>query len=339
MIMSYKIYHHSYTRLISLKGALLLFAICIALCSCKKNRTEVDTLQSRFDTGMVSYVQGSNVVALNGINYNFTPYYVGVPVGLKESGKTADTITAVVDPSLVAEYNQIYRENNPSITAGAFEVAQQGTYAINSGATEAKDSLYVLLKDGSQLKDSTIYLVPVTLSAKSGSKLKYSLFFFKVLVTKGDLLAKTYGSTVATGISYSRLSPSGALQVLATGSSLPDELKIRMVLNKVFPAHDVTVQASILTQTEIGAAITKEKFVGIPVPDANVALPKDLVTIPARAMLSTDSVTVRFNNKQQLTSGWYVTGVKIITYKGSVYGVPPVANDSCRAYIRFFKNN
>jgi hypothetical protein len=337
--MSYKIYHYIQPRLISLKGLFFLCLICLGVFSCKKNMNAVDTLQSRFDTGMVSYVQGSNVVALNGVNYSFTPYYMGVPVTLKESAKTADTITAAVDPSLISEYNQIYLEKNPTIPQGAFEVAHQGAFAINAGTKEATDSLYVLLNDGSQLKDSTVYLVPVTLSAKKGSKLKYSLFFFKVLVTKGDLQAKTFGSTLATGISNNRLVPSGGLQVVLSGITLPDEMKIRMSLNKVFPAHDVIVQATMLTQSEISAAITKETFVGIPVPEANATLIKDLVTIPARLMLSKDSVTVRFNNKNQLTAGWYVTGVKIKTYTGSAYGVPPVANDSCRAYIRFFKNN
>lgn len=337
--MSNKIHNNLFNSNIRFKLTLFLCVICIVIFSCKKNMSAVDTLQSRFDTGMVSYVQGSNVVALNGVNYNFTPYYTGVPVRLKESAKTADTITASVDPSLVSEYNQIYHESNPSIPQGAFEIAHQGAFAMNSGATEAKDSLYVLLKDGSQLKDSIVYLVPVSLSAKKGSKLRYSLFFFKVLVTKGDLQAKTYGSTTGTGISYNRLAPSGALQVVLSGTPLPDELKIRMTLNKLFPAHDVSVQATMLTQSEISAAITKETFVGIPVPDANASLSNDLVTILAKTLLSKDSVTVRFSNKNQLTAGWYVTGVKIKTYTGSVYGVPPVANDSCRAYIRFFKNN
>lgn len=335
--MSYKTYYHIPGSMLSFRGALLVSLLVFGIMSCKKSPSDADGLQSRFDKGMVSYVQGSNVVMLNGIAYNFTPYYFGVPVQLKEAAKAVDTITAVVDPSMVAQYNQLYQEKNPSISAGAFEVSHQGKFSFAPGAAESKDSLYVLLKDGSQLKDSTIYLVPVSLSAKQGTHLKYSLFFFKVLVTKGDLQAKIYGATVGTGVSLTRLS-SGALQVNNTGV-LRDSLKLRIALNKVFPANDVSVQATLLTQSEITAAITKEKFVGIGVPDANTVLNNNLVTVSAKATLSKDSISLGFINRAPLKSGWYVTGVKIITYTGSAYGVPPVANDSCRAYIRFFKNN
>lgn len=324
--------------MLSFKGSLLFILLVLGIAACKKNMSDADGLQSRFDKGMISYVQGSNVVRLNGKEYNFTPYYVGVPVRLKEEVKSVDTITAVVDPSMVAQYNQFYQEKNPVLSEGAFEVSHQGKFAFAPGDVQAKDSLYVLLKDGSQLKDSTIYLVPVTLSSKQGVNLRYSLFFFKVLVTKGDLQAKIHGATVGTGVSPTRLA-SGALQVNNTGV-LRDSLKFRITLNKVFPANDVSVQATILTQSELTAAIAKEKFVTTTnVPDANTVLKKGIVTIPARALLSKDSISVGFINRAPLKSGWYLTGIKIITYTNSVYGVPPVASDSCRAYIRFFKNN
>lgn len=336
--MSYKTNYNIPGSMLSFKGALLFILLFLGIAACKKNTSDADGLQSRFDRGMVSYVQGSNVVRLNGNEYNFTPYYVGVPVRLKEAVNSVDTITAVVDPLMVAQYNQLYQEKNPAISGGAFEVSHKGKFSFAPGDVEAKDSLYVLLKDGSQLKDSTIYLVPVTLSSKQGANLKYSLFFFKVLVTKGDLQAKIYGATVGTGVSLTRLS-SGALQVNNTGV-LRDSMKLRITLNKVFPANDVSVQATILTQSEITAAIAKEKFVTTTnVPDANTVLKKGIVTIPARALLSKDSISVGFINRATLKSGWYLTGIKIITYTNSIYGVPPVANDSCRAYIRFFKNN
>ncbi|MBE5320746.1 DUF1735 domain-containing protein [Pedobacter sp. MR2016-19] len=333
--MSYKTYYNIPGSMLSFKGALLFTLLLLGIAACKKNTSDADGLQSRFDSGMVSYVQGSNVVRLNGKEYNFTPYYVGVPVRLKEAVNSVDTITAVVDPSMVTQYNQLYQEKNPTISGGAFEVSHKGKFPFASGDVEAKDSLYVLLKDGSQLKDSTIYLVPVTLSSKQGANLKYSLFFFKVLVTKGDLQAKIYGATVGTGVSLTRLT-SGALQVNNIGT-LRDSLKLRITLNKVFPANDVSVQASFLTQSEIAAAITKEKFVGTSLTEANTIFTKNLVTVPARALLSKDSISVGFINRATLKSGWYITGVKIITYTGSAYGVPPVANDSCRAYLRFFK--
>ncbi|RKR81799.1 uncharacterized protein DUF1735 [Mucilaginibacter gracilis] len=335
-----KIYHNIFRSFFSFQGALLLGLLCIiGAASCNKGMSDADTLQAKFDSGMVSYIEGSNVVALNGLNYSFTPYFKGVPISLNGAAKTNDTVTSVVDPSLVAQYNQVYLEKNPTIPQGAFQVSYNGTFPIAGGSAQAKDSLYVLLKDGSQLNDSTAYLVPVTLAAKKGSKLKYSVFFFKVFVTKGDLKAKMYSIGTINGVSFNRLS-SGALQTIHTSTGVPDSLKFKLSLNKVFPAHDVSVQATLLTQSELTAAIAKERFTGIPMPDNTGSLTKDLVTVPARSLLSKDSLTLRFPNKAVLAkSQWYVMGIKVVTYTGSQYGVPPVANDSCRAYVRFFLSN
>lgn len=338
--MSDKIYHTPSRSLFSLKGALLVCLLSIGILSCKKDLNDADSLQSRMGSGMVSYVQSSNVVALNGINYNFTPYYVGVPIQLKEAAKSAETITAAVDPSLVAQYNQVYQEKNLSIPEGAFQVAHEGSFSIASGSAQANDSLSVVLNDGSKLKDSTVYLVPVTLSAKSGSKLKYSLFFFKVFVTKGDLKAKMYGATIING-NKADTRASGALNLYY--SVVPDSVKFRLTLNTMFPAHDVNVQVKALTDDEVYAVMIKENYTGypspLPVPAYTYNLTKDLVTVPARSPLSRDSVTLKFPDKANFPkSQWYVMGLKIITYTGSQYGVPPVANDSSRVYIRFFIN-
>ena len=339
--MSNKIYSITLQSLLSFKGVLLVCLLCAGILSCKKDLSEADNLQARLGNGMVSYVQGGNVVALNGESYNFTPYYVGIPIVLTEAAKSADEITAAVDPSLVAQYNQLYQEKNLSIPEGAFQVSHQGNFPLASGSTQATDSLYVILNDGSQLKDSTVYLVPVTLSAKSGSKLKYSLFFFKVFVTKGNLLAKMHGASIFGNTTAGRTSY-GALS--AAYSAVPDSLKFRLTLNTLFPAHDVIIQAVALSDDEVNAAILKEGFPGYPepapVPSSNYILSKDLVTVPARLLLSKDSVTIRFPDKANFPKNqWYVMGLKIKTYTGSPYGVPPVANDSTKAYIRFFISN
>lgn len=337
--MLYKIYHHTLRTVFNFKVALLLCLLAIGIASCKKSISDADTLQSKFASGMVSYVEQGNVLALNGNNYSFTPNYIGVPVMLTSVAKTADTVTCVVDPSLVSQYNQIYQEQNPAIPQGAFQVSHQGVFPIGAGSAQAKDSLCVLLNDGSQLKDSTVYLVPVTLAAKKDSRLAYSVYFFKVFVTKGDLKAKMNGIGTVNGVSFNRVA-SGALQNTHTSTGVPDSLKFSIRLTTVFPAHDVYVQGNLLTQSELAAAITKEKFPStIPVPDNTGSLTKDLVTIPAKALLSKDSLKLIFPNKANLKkSQWYVMGVKIISYTGSMYGVPPVANDSCRAYVRFFLN-
>jgi hypothetical protein len=333
-----KIFYATLRALTNVREAIVVCLLCVVIASCQKSLSDADLLQSKFDSGMVSYVEGGNQVTLNGVNYSFTPFYVGVPLSLKNAAKVADTITAVVDPTLVAQYNQIYAERNPSFTDGAFQVSHQGTFPLSLGAAQAKDSLYVQLTDGSQLKDSTVYLVPVSLAAKHGSALKYSVSFFKVFVTKSNLKAKMYGASVINGYTANRLS-SGALSLYY--STVPDSLKFRVSLNTLFPAHDVQVQATLLNATEVNAAILKEGFYGypapLPVPDNTSLLKKDLVTVPARSLLSRDSLTLTFPNKGYMQKWqWYVMGVKIVSYTGSQYGVPPVANDSTRAYIRFF---
>lgn len=325
--------------LLNIRGAILLGMLCMVISSCKKSLNDTDRLQARLANNQVSYVQGSNVVTLNGNNYNFTPYYVGVPVNLSSKAKTTDTVTAVVDPTLVSQYNQVYQDKNPSFPQGAFQVAHNGKFAVEAGATQAKDSLFVVLTDGSQLQDSTIYLVPVTLSAKSGATLKYSLFFFKVFVTKGDLTAKMYGMSTINGVIAGR-SSYGALSTYASGTA-PDSVKLRVTLNTRFPVHDAVVQATLLTDEELNDVIIKENFSSYPpyqpVPAGTAQITKDLATVPAGALLSRDSITLKFPNKQNMSSyQWYIMGLKIKHYTGSAYGVPPVANDSCRAYIRFF---
>lgn len=335
--MTYKTYYKARIAIFDRKYILLMSLLYVCISSCKKDTSDADALQSRFDSGMVSYVQGSNVVLLNGTSYSFTPYFAGVPITLKEPAKSADSVIATVDPSLVAEYNELYLEKNPAISPNAFRVSHQGKFAVNAGATQAIESMHVELNDGSQLKDSTVYLVPVTLAAKNDSKLKYSLFFFKVLVTKGELQAKMFGSSVINGTIANRLK-SGALQ-FSLSTIIPDSIKYRVTLNKLFPVNDVTIQATILTEAEVKAAIPKETFTGIAMPDNIAAVTKNLVTVSAGTLLSKDSLTVRFPNKSNLKKlQWYTTGIKIVTYTGSKFGVPPVPSDSARAYIRLFLN-
>ena len=335
-----KISHINLHSLLSFKGALLIGLLFTAVISCKKDMSDADTLQSKMGSGLVSFVQGSNVVGLNGASYAFTPHYIGVPVRLKDAAKSVDTVNASVDASLVAQYNQIYKENNPSIGAETFHVSHQGRFPIASGSAQSNDSLYVVLNDGSELRDSTVYLVPVTLSAKSGSKLSYSVYFFKVFVTKGELRAKMYGAGVINGATAIRTnSGSGALAVYY--SVAPDSVKLRVTLNTTFPANDVFVQATPLTDTEIAAAIVRENYNALPsylpLPANLYTVSKDLATVRAGSLLSRDSITVRFPNKALMPrQRWYVMGMKVKTYAGSPYGVPPTPNDSARIYIRFF---
>lgn len=334
----FKLINPNNRRLLLNTAYLLLGLLCIGVLSCKKSSSDADALQARLATGMVSYLEVANQVSLNGNNYNFTRNYIGVPVQLKEAFKDADTVVAYVDPALVAQYNEIYRERNLPIPNDAFRVSHGGNFPIASGSTQAKDSLYVLLNDGRQLKDSTQYLVPVSLSVKKGAKLKYSLFFFKIFVTNSALYSKIYDAKALNSTSITR-TRFGALSI--TYVVVPDSIKFNTAITTLFPASDVTIQAIPLTDDEVNAAIIKEGFPGypapLPLPASNYSLSRDRVTVPAKSLLSRDSLTIRFPNKSNFPkSQWYTMGLKIKSQTGSPFGVPPVNNDSARVYIRFY---
>lgn len=332
-----KINYHNIRSVVNLKWAVFAALLCFGIISCKKDLSDTDSLQAQLGSGMVSYVESSNVVTLNGATYGFTPSYVAVPVMLSNAAKTADTVTSVVDPALVSQYNQIYKETNPTIPDGAFITSSKGKHPVAAGAALAKDSLYVLLNDGSKLKNGVIYLVPVRLASKQGSSLKYSIFFFKVLVNVGSLNSYMYGGSTFNNTSPARLSVGSALSA-AYINAYPDSLKWRVAINAKFPVHDSSVQATALTDAELSAVIVRQNWGGtLLMPASNYTISKNLVTIPANSVLSSDSLTVKFTNKAALTKlKYYLAGFKLVTYTGNAYGIPPVATDSSRAYVRVF---
>lgn len=322
-----------------IKSMLAILITILFFNACKKEMSDQDNLQSRLASGMVSYVQGAINVSFNGNSYNYLTSYIGVPIRLSEAAAQSDSIICNVDTTMVAQYNTVYKENNAMIPQGAFGVNKNGRFAIESGQSQAKDSLSVQLLDGSKLTNGVTYLVPVNLASKNGSKLSYTLFFFKVYVTKTTLQSKVHGGNTFNNVSFSRSTLNPVLTAAFVG--YPATMRLRTNVNVSFPANDTYIQAEMLTDAEINAAITKNVWTNnFVLPAAYRTLTKDLTTVPAKSLLSADSIVIRFNDKTNLTkSRFYVTGIKLKTYTSSIWGVPPVANDSARAYIRMFVAN
>lgn len=322
----------------NIKSSLLTAGVLILMMtSCSKDKQLDADLLSNGEEGMVSYVAGGSLVLLNGNNYAFTNKYPGVPVKLISSAKSADTAVATVVPELVSEYNRLHQENNPLIPEGAFGLAHNGRFSIAAGASIATDSLSVILVNGAGLKDKTVYLVPLRIETRNGAKLKYTTYYFKIMITTGELRTKLQGVNVYNNVNPDRL-PGGAMSLLYL-FAYPDSLKFRTSINTLFPVHDVQVEGTLLTNAQIDSMSTAKRLGAIPLPSANYELTKSLTTIPTTSVLSKDSLTIRFKNKASLTKfKYYAIGLKLKHYKGSQYGVVPVANDSSIVIMRFFLN-
>jgi hypothetical protein len=314
-----------------------LYLLLLTLFSCSKDKQlDMDILKAKI-TNSISYVLGGNVVTLNNTNYNFTNVHIGVAIALTEQTKSADTITAVVDPSLVADYNNEHQETNFALPDGSFGVTHDGVFPVAASASAATDSLYVLLKDGSSLKNGSVYLVPVRLTAKNGSKLKFSTYYFKIRVTIGALKVIMDGVTVYKGSKVTRIVNGGALNATYT-SSFPDSLKFSVKINSLFPAHDVVVEGAALTVTQTDSLNKAKNFGALSFPVDTYTISQPLAHVGTKSQISTDSIVVRFKNKTLFKSlNWYLFSIKLKHYKGTEYGVPPVlTNDSSSVYIRVF---
>ena len=314
-----------------------LYLLLLTLFSCSKDKQlDMDILKAKI-TNSISYVLGGNVVTLNNTNYNFTNVHIGVAIALSEQTKSADTITAVVDPSLVAAYNNEHQETNAALPDGSFGVTHDGVFPVAASASAATDSLYVLLKDGTSLKNGSVYLVPVRLTAKNGAKLKFSTYYFKMRVTIGALKVMMNGVTTYKGSIVTRIVNGGAYNVTYIGS-FPDSLKFSVKTNSIFPAHDLIVEASVLTSTQTDSLSKAKGFGALSYPADTYTLSKPLANVGTKSQVSTDSIVVKFRNKESFkTLTYYLFSLKLKHYKGTEYGVPPVlTNDSSSVYIRLF---
>lgn len=316
------------------------------LMSCKKDKLtdlEASISEKLANSSMVSYIQKGSMTTFNGITYNYVTSYVGVPVSLKKSAGTNDTIIASVDTTMVAAYNQLYLEKNPNIPKNAFKISHNGSFAINNGSSQAADSLYVTLNDASKLKSNTTYLIPIQLQAKHGSQLRYSLFFIKMTVTIGDLKARMgfsnkWGTSSPYwnyGSSFILFLPSSDANGVMIG---PDSVRFGVTMNTAFNPSNIKVDAVVANDdSTINAFSVKARTTYKPFPADTYELKRSSVNVLAKSLVGKDSLSVLIKNKAKFTRfTWYLLGLKIKRAADNPLSVPAVTSDSCRAYISFF---
>jgi hypothetical protein len=311
--------------------------------SCKDNTLSSDDNFSLELAGNVySYVQDGKVIDWEGKLYNYTVSNRGLLVSLEEKTNSKDTIIAEVDPTLVEKYNQKYRENNSEIPKGAFQPSKNGTFIIDAGHNSSTDSLFIELKDGSGLVSGHFYLVPVKLTSIHGNRLRYSVVFFKMKLTKLTLGSKMHGGNV-----YNNSYPyfrNGSLFfnniIFRVNGKMPgpDYFHIDVALNFPFPDSDIQVEAMLMNDAQTIQEFSKRSGSSFtPFPTETYILTKKQVEIKKGYSLSRDSLRIEFPNKEKFEPlTWYLLGIKLKKIEGSETTVSPIKSDSSMAYISFF---
>ncbi|MCD0487802.1 DUF1735 domain-containing protein [Pedobacter sp. MC2016-14] len=312
----------------------ILFSLLVLfVCSCSKEKQLDRDLLSLNGGGTTSFVQTGNLVYLNGNGYSLDRNFMGMPIMLSQSAGSQDTVTATIDPSLVATYNSLHNERNPVVPVGAFTVSNNGKFPVAAGESQLKDSLHVTLVNGTVLVDRTVYLVPVRLSTKGNAKLSSEVVYIKYFFTIAQLNARIQGISRFPYMTIGVV-PGGMMNVFCT-NTCPDQLKFRVSLNTIFPVHETDVEAALMTDAEVDAIMTANRYFGVRMSRQVYALTKNLVKVPVTSMLSRDSLVVSYPNKALLVSGSYnFMGLKLIQHTGSDYGVAPLAADTAKVLVR-----
>lgn len=328
------------------RGSFLLLGLLhLLVLSCnKQSLSPEDRLSDDLSKAPNSYVESGTGIFLNGTAYSAqTDNYIGLPVGLVSNTSAGDSIFATVDTTLIATYNKLYGETNDLYPKKSFTVSHNGAFYVSPQSSYSKDSLYVLLNDANNLQNGKTYLVPVTLSARSGSQLKYKVVFFKMTINKKDIVAGIYG-----GSTYSYYAPykiSNALLFTyylsrdASGVPIaPDVLKMNVSLNAVFAAKDLYISGvPDKSDSLVKAYSALRGWAFQPFPDSTFQMVHDQVTIPKGALYSSDSLSVHIMNlKKFQTSTYYVLGIRLRKLPDPLTGVPAATDGSEVAYISFY---
>lgn len=325
-------------------SALIFSMICIIL-SCKKQLLtdlESEISANLSSSGMVSYVQKAAVTTFNGQTYNYITSYIGVPISLKANAKVNDTIVASIDTALVSSYNKLYLEVNPVIPKDAFSVSHSGRFPITNGTLQSADSLYVTLKNGTLLKSNTTYLVPIKLKSLHGSDLKFTLFFIKATITKGQLSARmANANSWGNASSYWRNSTMFINYIVSSTQGVmngPDSIRFGVTLNTAFNPSDVKVDANIVVDDSTITAYSKIFGTNYKAwPQDTYELKRSSARVKMRSLVGSDSLCVVLRNKQKFArSTWYLLGLRIRRATNNILSVPSVASDSSRAFVAIF---
>ncbi|MBP1652972.1 MAG: hypothetical protein H6Q26_3129 [Bacteroidetes bacterium] len=318
--------------------------LLLILVSCTKKDDALTELARELGSYKYSYIETGNAIILNGVTSGETTLtYRGFPVSLTGNASGETVVTATIDTSLVASYNTLYNETNPSISATAFLPSFNGSYRIAAGENTATDSLYITLNDASKLKDNTLYLVPVRLTANNGGQLSTSIVFFKMMVTLTavDLYINGGGSFDYT-YPYARNGSQYWGFYLSTDDSGqpigPASLNISVAAGVRYPfdelhAYAVTdVSDSLITAFSAAAYTTYEKF-----PEGTYAITKSSATVAPNTLYSKDSLTVSFSNYSAFKPGtFYLMGVKLVTDPNDPLSAPARKGVTSYALFSFY---
>lgn len=308
-----------------------LFTSAVAIYSCKKDDSDFSSLVKNLQGVTNSYIEEGLSVNLNGQDFSSTHKFIGVAVSLSKTTNQADTVEASIEPSLIAEYNQYYSENNPEIPDSAFSVSNNGKYAIKAGKSSSTDSLYVTLINGTQLKDSGVYLVPVKLKSKNGNSVSPSIIFFKMVVHK-SILTASFETSDNQGITGNIYNGGLLFWGFVIGSATPvlpfeNPYKIGVKLSSIFTFHDLKVSAVIYNNDSAASKInpsSTDAYTSFP--DDAIQFTKSTVTIPAGSLHSQDSLTFSFDNtsKKFKSGNQYALTLVLQPFADENYRVPLV---------------
>jgi len=176
-------------------SAIVMAGCCIGFNACKKDNPPVkDELITYVLKNLVTPSitvptnEGDSVLGNVGLHTRQSP--TCFPVILAAPAPADMEITASVDddPRLAKVFDSIYKAASPLLQAGMFTTTGNNKVTIKAGQTQSNDSIKVILKDVSGLKQpgTFIFTIPVRLkTSSSNAGLKSSLVFiqYKVLVT------------------------------------------------------------------------------------------------------------------------------------------------------------
>lgn len=178
--------------------AIVMAGCCICFNACKKDKAPVndevtaDVLDNLAASGTninIPINDGDSVSQSTGVHTRRSP--ICFPVLLTDPAKTDVEITASIDenPRVGQVFDSIYKAGTAQLRPGMFTILGSDEVVIKAGQTVSTDSIKVLLKDISGIKQPGLYVItiPVRLNTSSpNASLKSRLMFgqYKVIVVK-----------------------------------------------------------------------------------------------------------------------------------------------------------
>jgi hypothetical protein len=326
------------------KVLFILFSIFII--SCKKNDdSALNNLAKEVSHYTVSYVEKGSAIRLNGITYKDTTlYYKGVAVNLSGTTNQETVVSAVIDTSLIQGYNTLYSESNPTFDTTAFKISNNGEFRIKANESSSSDSLYVLLKSATSLKDSAVYLIPVRLTTNNGAKLTTTVIFFKMFIATSSMSAYINGGSAFNyNYPYTRYGSLCFYYSFQRDENNhvvgPDSVKLSAFLGTPF-FKDLNVYGALdVSDSLINAYNTTTGYNYVAFPEGTYELSKNVAQIPATKYFTKDSLTVKITHYDQFIPGtYYVLGIKLVSSPTDIYSIPPMKSSYSYAYISMYIN-